>query len=64
MSAPRPVPGAPVCPRCRTNINVRHVPWLRGWSCRWCAFENWRRQLEHDVARVLAEAERILREAA
>ena len=63
MSTWTPVPGAPECPRCKSAINVRHVPWLRGWSCRWCAFENWRRQLELDVARLLAEAERITRDA-
>jgi hypothetical protein len=63
VSEPTPVPGAPECPRCRSNVNVRHVPWVSGWSCRWCAWELWWRQLEHDLARVLAEAERITRRA-
>jgi hypothetical protein len=45
------------------NLNVRVVPGPRLPSCRSCAWENWRRQLEHDVARLLDEAERITREA-
>ena len=54
----------PICPRCKSAVNVRLVSWVRGWSCRWCAFENWRRRRELDAARVLAEADRITREAA
>jgi ribosomal protein L37AE/L43A len=54
----------PVCPRCRSNKNVRHVSWVTGWSCRWCAWELHWRQLEHDLARLLEEAERITRRAA
>jgi hypothetical protein len=54
----------PICPRCRSAVNVRRVSWVRGWSCRWCAFVNWRRRRELDAARVLAEAERTTRRAA
>jgi ribosomal protein L37AE/L43A len=61
---PTPVPGAPACPRCGSAINVRHVSWVTGWSCRWCAAVYAVRQMEHDVARLLAEAERITRDAA
>ena len=56
--------GAPECPRCRTNKNVRRVSWVTGWSCRWCAWVLHWRQLEHDAAKVIAEAERITRRAA
>jgi hypothetical protein len=35
-----------------------------GWSCRWCAWQLWWRQIEHDLDRLLAEAERITRDAA
>jgi hypothetical protein len=54
----------PICPRCGTNLNVRRVPFVRGWSCRWCLFENWRRDVELQTRRALDEAERITREAA
>jgi hypothetical protein len=54
----------PICPRCKSAVNVRRVSWVRGWSCRWCLFENWRRRRELDAARLLAEAERITKGAA
>jgi hypothetical protein len=54
----------PTCPRCGTNANVRVVPGARLPSCRWCAWEFWWRQLERDARRLIAEAERITREAA
>jgi hypothetical protein len=51
-------------PARRTNKNVRRVSWVTGWSCRWCAWVLHWRQLEHDAAKVIAEAERITRDAA
>jgi hypothetical protein len=53
------------CPRCGGTLNLRPSPLNpRLLSCRWCAFEFWRQQLEHDARRVIAEAERITQEAA
>jgi hypothetical protein len=54
----------PACPRCGTAINVRVVPGDRLPTCRWCAWENWRRSIEHDVSRLLDEADRITKDAA
>jgi ribosomal protein L37AE/L43A len=55
----------PPCPRCGTNLNVRRVPPLvRGWTCRWCRFEVWRRDVELQTRRTLAEAEKITKDAA
>jgi hypothetical protein len=53
----------PICPRCKTSLNVRRVPFVRGWSCRWCVWVAYCRQRHHDAERVVAEAERIAREA-
>jgi hypothetical protein len=63
-AAPTPIPGAPVCPRCGTNVNGRHVPFVRGWSCRFCVFEFWRRDVELQMRRAVEEAERITKDAA
>jgi hypothetical protein len=58
--------GAPDCPRCGpgSSVNVRRVSWVRGWSCRWCAAENWRRDIELQIQRTLDEAERITKDVA
>jgi hypothetical protein len=54
----------PVCPRCRSNVNVRNVPWVWGWSCRWCLFLAWKADLEEQIRRLHQELDRITKEAA
>jgi ribosomal protein L37AE/L43A len=56
----------PPCPRCGTALNVRRSRRFEPgtWTCRFCRFEVWKRQVLHDRERVLAEAEEITKEAA
>jgi ribosomal protein L37AE/L43A len=54
----------PVCPRCRSNINVRRRPWTNGWTCSWCLFQAWKADLEEQLRRLHQELDRITRRAA
>ena len=53
----------PPCPRCGTALNVRRSRRFEAgtWTCRYCRFKFWARQVAHDRERVIAEAEEIRR---
>jgi hypothetical protein len=54
--------GRPRCPRC--GAAAHPVPGSALWTCDDCAEAIWEQMVEHELTRVLAEADRITREAA